>query len=90
MWSWIATAPPGRSFRSDASSRRRYGPRPSPSAKTAAPGSPGEYSWGGWAGTYFWVDPKEKLIAIFMIQAPSQQPYYPGLIRMMVDQAVVD
>jgi CubicO group peptidase (beta-lactamase class C family) len=56
----------------------------------AAPGSPGEYSWGGWAGTYFWVDPKEKMIAIFMIQAPSQQPYYPGLVRMMIDQAIVD
>jgi CubicO group peptidase (beta-lactamase class C family) len=56
----------------------------------AAPGSPGEYSWGGWAGTYFWVDPQEKLIAIFMIQAPSQQPYYPGLVRMLIDQAIVD
>ena len=56
----------------------------------AAPGSVGEYYWGGLAGTYFWIDPKEKLIAIFMIQAPSQQPYYPSVVRMMVNQAVVD
>jgi CubicO group peptidase (beta-lactamase class C family) len=56
----------------------------------ATPGSPGEYYWSGLAGTYFWVDPKEKLIAIFMIQAPSQQAYYPGVIRMLVEQAIVD
>jgi len=56
----------------------------------ASPGSVGEYYWGGFAGTYFWIDPKEKLIAIFMIQAPSQQAYYPSLLKMLVDQAVVD
>jgi CubicO group peptidase (beta-lactamase class C family) len=56
----------------------------------ASPGSVGEYYWGGFAGTHFWIDPKEKLIAVFMIQAPSQQPYYPSLIRMLVNQAVVD
>ncbi len=56
----------------------------------AMPGSPGDYYWGGLAGTYFWIDPKEKLIAIFMIQAPSQQPYYPAVIRMLVEQAIVD
>jgi CubicO group peptidase (beta-lactamase class C family) len=56
----------------------------------AMPGSPGDYYWGGLAGTYFWIDPREKLIAIFMIQAPSQQPYYPAVIRMLVEQAIVD
>jgi len=56
----------------------------------ASPGSVGEYYWGGLAGTYFWIDPKEKLIAIFMIQAPSQQPYYPSILKMMVNQALVD
>jgi CubicO group peptidase (beta-lactamase class C family) len=56
----------------------------------AAPGSVGEYYWGGLAGTHFWVDPKEKLIAVFMIQAPSQQAYYPSILKMMVHQAVVD
>ena len=56
----------------------------------AVTGSAGEYRWGGAGGTAFWVDPKEKLIAVFMIQAPSQQPYYPSLLRMMVNQAVVD
>jgi CubicO group peptidase (beta-lactamase class C family) len=36
--------------------------------KTLLPGSAGEYSWGGAASTYFWIDPKEDLIAIFMTQ----------------------
>jgi CubicO group peptidase (beta-lactamase class C family) len=37
-------------------------------ARTLLPGSAGEYSWGGAASTYFWIDPKEDLIAIFMTQ----------------------
>ena len=32
-------------------------------------GSAGEYTWGGLAGTRFWVDPQEKLIGIFMVQS---------------------
>ena len=31
-------------------------------------GSPGEHGWGGAAGTYYWIDPKEELIGIYMIQ----------------------
>ena len=37
-------------------------------ARTLLPGSAGEYSWGGAASTYFWIDPKEDLITIFMTQ----------------------
>lgn len=32
-------------------------------------GSDGEYNWGGAAGTKFWIDPKEKMIGIFMTQS---------------------
>ncbi len=32
------------------------------------PGSVGDYSWGGIAGTLFWVDPQTKLIAVLMDQ----------------------
>jgi CubicO group peptidase (beta-lactamase class C family) len=35
------------------------------------PGSIGAYYWTGAWGTTFWVDPREKLIAIQMIQVPS-------------------
>ena len=31
-------------------------------------GSAGEYGWGGAASTAFWIDPKEDLIVIFMVQ----------------------
>lgn len=31
-------------------------------------GSIGEYGWDGWAGNYFFVDPKENLVMIYMIQ----------------------
>jgi CubicO group peptidase (beta-lactamase class C family) len=32
------------------------------------PGSVGSYSWNGLWGTYFWIDPAEKMIAVQMIQ----------------------
>jgi CubicO group peptidase (beta-lactamase class C family) len=35
------------------------------------PGSAGEFIWAGFAGTYFWVDPKEELVGVFMSQAPE-------------------
>jgi CubicO group peptidase (beta-lactamase class C family) len=54
------------------------------------PGSVGDYGWGGAWGTYFWVDPKEKLFAIWMTQSPAQRLYYRPLIRSFVMQAVAD
>jgi len=39
----------------------------------ALPGSIGEYTWGGLAGTFFFVDPKEEMIAIFMTQVIDNQ-----------------
>jgi CubicO group peptidase (beta-lactamase class C family) len=35
---------------------------------SALPGSLGEYGWAGNAGTLFWIDPKEQLIAIYLVQ----------------------
>jgi CubicO group peptidase (beta-lactamase class C family) len=32
------------------------------------PGSVGDFSWSGAHGTYFWVDPREKLTATLMVQ----------------------
>jgi len=37
-------------------------------ARSLIPGNEGEFSWGGMASTYFWVDPREQLIVIFMTQ----------------------
>jgi CubicO group peptidase (beta-lactamase class C family) len=56
--------------------------------QASTPGSAGDYNWGGLGGTYFWVDPKEKLIAIWMMQAPNQRTYYRGIFRDMVYAAM--
>jgi CubicO group peptidase (beta-lactamase class C family) len=55
------------------------------------PGSEGEYLWAGTAGTFFWVDPKEQIIGIYMTQAPGpSRNYYRRLIKQLVYQAVTD
>jgi len=40
-------------------------------------GSVGDYFWAGAGGTYFWIDPQEKLFAVMMLQKPFEQvgPY---------------
>jgi CubicO group peptidase (beta-lactamase class C family) len=35
--------------------------------KVGAVGSEGEYNWGGAAGTSFWIDPKEHMFGVFLI-----------------------
>lgn len=37
-------------------------------AESMKPGSVGEYGWSGAAKTYYWVDPQEELIGVFMTQ----------------------
>jgi CubicO group peptidase (beta-lactamase class C family) len=54
----------------------------------STPGSAGEFNWGGYGGTFFWIDPKEKLVGILMMQAPSQRGYYRALYRAMVYSAM--
>jgi CubicO group peptidase (beta-lactamase class C family) len=55
------------------------------------PGSAGEFMWAGYAGTYFWVDPKEQIAAVYMSQAPSTvRAYYRKLVKQLVYQAIVD
>ena len=56
------------------------------------PGSKGDYYWTGIYGTNFWIDPKEKLIAIVMAQAAPQALTLPYVYRMRyyVYQAISD
>jgi len=64
--------------------------RPTPGV-AGVPGSAGEFMWGGYAGTYFWVDPKEQLVAVYMVQAPSPiRSYYRKLFKQMVYSAIID
>ncbi|HYS14546.1 MAG TPA: serine hydrolase domain-containing protein [Burkholderiaceae bacterium] len=58
------------------------------SGEANTPGSTGDYNWGGWGGTYFWVDPKERLIAIWMMQAPGPRGYYRVMFRNAVYSAI--
>ncbi len=52
------------------------------------PGSVGEFFWGGVTGTYFWIDPAEDLVAVFLSQAPDRRLYYRCLSRQLVYAAV--
>ena len=38
-------------------------------ASSGAPGSVGEFGWSGAAKTHYWVDPREKVVAVFMTQS---------------------
>lgn len=50
----------------------------------------GTYYWGGYAGTWFWIDPVYKLIVIGMIQTRDDaQPDYRLLSRSLTYQAIV-
>ena len=52
------------------------------------PGSVGQFFWSGMGGTFFWIDPKEELFAIFMSQGPGQRVYTRTLVRNLVYAAV--
>jgi CubicO group peptidase (beta-lactamase class C family) len=55
----------------------------------AMAGSAGDYYWSGVYGTYFWVDPKEQLTAVFMAAAPGAvRLRYRQLMRNLVYQAL--
>ncbi len=53
-------------------------------------GSVGDYYWGGAGGTYFWVDPKQEMFVVFMMQSPKQRLHYRTLLRDMVYAALVE
>ncbi|HEV8147591.1 MAG TPA: serine hydrolase domain-containing protein [Bryobacteraceae bacterium] len=59
--------------------------------KNATVGSAGEFYWGGAAGTSFWIDPKEKMFGVFLIQVlpPTGIPAADQFKRMAY-QALVD
>ncbi len=60
-------------------------------AATLMPGSDGDYFWGGAASTFFWIDPEEDLIGIFMTQLiPSSTYAVRREVRTMVYSALDD
>ena len=60
-------------------------------AENAVPGSVGTYAWGGAASTYFFVDPEEELIGLFLTQLlPSSSYPIRAQFRGLVYQAIID
>ena len=53
------------------------------------PGSKGDAMWAGAWGTSFWIDPKEKLVGIFMAQGPSTRVQTRMLYKDLVYGALV-
>ncbi len=43
--------------------------------ESLSPASAGSYSWGGMASTWFWIDPAEDLIGVFMTQLIPSSAY---------------
>ena len=58
--------------------------------RSPLPGSVGDYYWSGVTGTYFWCDPREKLLAVLMMQSPENRLHYRVLLRQLVYQAIVE
>jgi CubicO group peptidase (beta-lactamase class C family) len=73
--------PPGHSFGLGFAVRTHQGMAP-------FAGSVGQFYWSGMAGTFFWIDPKEELFAVFMMQGPGQREYIRTLLRSLVYAAV--
>lgn len=68
---------------------RTDGPR-APTALNPMDGSVGEYYWAGYAGTYFWVDPKEELVGVYMMQSVKHLLWYATTFKTLVSQAIVE
>ncbi len=68
---------------------RTEGPR-APALLNAMDGSVGEYYWAGYAGTYFWVDPEEQLIAVYMMQSVQHLLWYATMFKTLVVQSIAD
>ncbi len=49
----------------------------------------GEYRWDGVAGTFFFVDPRDDMFAIFMVQTPSQRGRIQLALKTLIYQALL-
>ncbi|HKX00219.1 MAG TPA: serine hydrolase domain-containing protein [Bryobacteraceae bacterium] len=59
--------------------------------KSAEVGSEGEYNWGGAAGTSFWIDPKEHMMGVFLVNVlPSNEVVARGQFKRLAYEALVD
>jgi CubicO group peptidase (beta-lactamase class C family) len=75
--------PPGYGFGLGFAVRTRAG-------MAAVAGSIGDYGWAGSAGTCFFVDPAEQMIALAMVQAPGMLDEMVQLLRNCTHGAIAD
>jgi CubicO group peptidase (beta-lactamase class C family) len=61
-----------------------------PTALNPMDGSVGEFYWAGYAGTYFWVDPEEELVGVYMMQSVKHLLPYATAFKTLVVQSIVD
>jgi CubicO group peptidase (beta-lactamase class C family) len=73
--------PPGHSFGLGFAVRTHDGLAP-------IAGTAGQFFWSGIGGTFFWIDPKEELFAVFMSQGPGQREYTRNVVRNLVNAAL--
>lgn len=59
-------------------------------AQTGGTGSVGEYGWAGAAKTYYWVDPVEELVGVFMAQYMTGVLLPDRDMRSLTYQAIID
>jgi CubicO group peptidase (beta-lactamase class C family) len=59
-------------------------------AQTGGSGSVGEYGWAGAAKTYYWVDPVEDLVGVFMAQYMTGVLLPDRDMRSLTYQAIID
>lgn len=59
-------------------------------AESKSLGSVGQYYWGGAYCTYFFIDPKEELIAILMTQIQPYSNYYGTIMRQFIYQTIIE
>ena len=52
--------------------------------------TPGSYYWGGAAGTFFWIDPTEELIGLFMPQRIGTPPWIQATLQNLVYAALTE
>jgi CubicO group peptidase (beta-lactamase class C family) len=80
----VAGRPPGLGFGLGFEVRTTPG-------RAGLPGSVGEYGWAGNAGTLFWIDPKEDLIAIYLVQVGADERVkLRNQFRTMIESAIVE
>ncbi|OGN93025.1 MAG: hypothetical protein A2Z75_07940 [Chloroflexi bacterium RBG_13_50_10] len=54
------------------------------------PANVGEFCKGGAAGTCYWVDPKEDLVAVFMVSTPTLGKVYRETMQSMIYKSIIE